>query len=243
MRHLIIGHLGEVGRAHYELLKRRHEVYGIDKREVPTAGEEKKIPQIDILHIAIRYDKETFSDIIRGYVTQFKPRIVDILTTVPPRTTESFGPQFCHSTTRGLHPNLSEGLLAIPKHIGGPQSKVLAREFEAVGITCVVHKLARTTEVAHLLNNVAFGVNLMLADELAKVCRQYGVDYFESVMQYTQTNNLGFSALDHASKQRMILTPPQGRIGGHCVTQAANMLNSHASSLPLIEALADYGSK
>src|SRR5204862_464610 len=83
----------------------------------------------------------------------------------------------------------------------------LGKEYERFGVRCVTHGNAKTTELAHILNNSAYGISLMFADEMAKLCREYGVDYYEAVMKYTETHNRGFRELDHPRLVRSILTP------------------------------------
>ena len=239
MRTLIVG-MGEVGRAHYAVL---NDVY--DTKVYDIAGDYEmpsKDDPFDILHIALNYAAmrhENFIEAVRGYITICAPKIVNILSTVRPGTCDELGPNVVHSTTRGLHPNLEEGLRVIPKHIGGRKSEQVAAYFRKAGLTCITHKSAKTTELAHILNNSAYGISLMFADEMAKLCRDYGVDYTQAVMLYTMTNNEGFSALDQDSKRRMVLTPPGGRIGGHCVTQGAGLIPWDLRGA-LMEKLAKY---
>lgn len=237
MNHAIVG-VGEVGKAHASILSQKFYVYtkDIEDKESPTE-------KIDILHIALNYHglgKEKFNSIVRDYLKQYNPSILSILSTVEPGVTESFGPNAVHSTTRGLHPNLTEGLLNITKHVGGPKAEVVAREFTKVGIRCVTHRKSRTPELSHILNNSSYGISLMFADEMAKLCREYGVDYWEAVMLYTATHNEGFANLDHPRLARSILTPPQGRIGGHCVKQGATLIPEQLRG-PMLSMLANYG--
>lgn len=240
---LIIG-FGEVGGAHARVLSKveSYEIKAIDidPSRVPEKfrlGEGEYQPEI--LLIATRFH-EDFVKMSVDYIKKYKPGLVGVLSTVPPGTCAKIGAFVSHSTTRGLHPNLEDGLLAIVKHVGGPFSDQLARFFEAAGIRCYTHRLAKTTEAAHILNNVAYGVNLMLADEMQRLCREWGVDYFQAVMGYTATNNDGYSALDQGSKVRMILTPPNGRIGGHCLTHSAGLIESEKRT-PIVNMLANYG--
>lgn len=247
MKVLIIGY-GEVGSAHADLLARRHDVkaFDVDPDKVPdrykTSAEEME-GWPDFLLIAFP-DMENFVKIARDVVKKHRPKIaVNILSTVKPGTCEKVGEIFlhvCHSTTRGLHPDLKSGLLTIPKHVSGPGAESLASLYRSVGMRCITHERAVTTEVAHILNNVAYGVNLVLADEMSKICRAYGVDYVQAVMAYTSTNNEGYERLDHRSKNRMILTPPNGKIGGHCVTMSANLIPEKIRP-PMIDIVAKYG--
>lgn len=236
---LVIG-VGEVGRAHLEILRRIHPTRGLD---IVTGWHGEKIEQCDVLHIATRYDASSFISMVCDYAKRFKPRIISVLSTIPPGTCQEIqditGISTCHSTTRGLHPNLERGLRTIVKHIGGTGSDELADYFADAGILCRAHRRAETTELAHILNNLSYAVNLAFADEMSRVCRQYGVDYIEAVMDYTRTHNEGYTALDHTSKQRMVLTPPNGKIGGHCLVQNAQMiaplLRGAGVKAPLIE--------
>lgn len=237
MKTLIVGANGEVGRAHFNILSKFYDCHAWDLAgdyEFPPASND-----FEILHIAIRHSKD-FESIVRDYMALYNPKIVNVLTTVPPGTCERLGENVVHSTTRGLHPNLETGLLNIVKHIGGPYSEEVAAYFEKAGITCRAHALARETEVAHLLNNAAYGVNIVLADEMAKICRKHGVDYFSSVMLYTMSHNEGYEALGHGNtKRRMVLTPPNGKIGGHCVQMSAEMITD-GENTPLIDRVAKY---
>lgn len=235
MKSLIVG-MGEVGRAHFNLLSKVYECHAWDLQgdyecPPPSLG-------IEIIHIAIRHSKD-FDSMVRDYTSLYNPKIVNVLTTVPPGTCEKLGMNVVHSTTRGLHPNLESGLLNITKHIGGPFSEMVADYFSRAGIMCRTHARAIDTEVAHLLNNAAYGVNIALADEMARICRKYGVDYYGSVMQYTHSHNEGYIKLGHMSKVRPILTPPGGKIGGHCVQMSAQMI-SDGLSTPLIDMVAKY---
>ena len=113
------------------------------------------------------------------------------------------------------------------------------KAWQAEGVKCITHRKSETTELAHLLNNSAYGVALMFADEMNAMCRQYGVDYVQAVMVYTDTHNSGFRSLDHERLVRPVLTPPNGRIGGHCVTQGASLIEKEKRG-PLMEMLARY---
>lgn len=239
MNGLIIGY-GEVGSAHAKILQSRYVTYAVDTQvDVPERLRPYKDFVPEILHICFRYSKD-FVALVHEYSAKYNPKYINVCTTCPPGTTQQLGALAVHSTTRGLHPNLVEGLKTIPKHVGGPESELVAKYFREAGIKCVTHPNATTTEVAHLCNNIAYGVNLMLADDLAQVCRHYGVDYYEAVMRYTQSNNEGFDKLGHRSKCRMILTPPQQRIGGHCVKQSAQLVPAEVRT-PTIDRLANYG--
>lgn len=246
-RSIIIGHKGEVGGALLQVLSPVHEVYGIDlegkvEEAAPQAPKVGQRDNFDVAHICLRYSPD-FLDIVRGYLDRFQPGIVDVCTTVPPGTTEQIGPHAVHSTTRGQHPHLAAGLRAIPKHISGPKAEALARYYRKAGLVCVTDPNPRTTEWGHLANNVHYGLNLVLADLLYRSARKAGVDFMD-YLDYTRTNNEGYRAMGHETKVRPILTPPNGRIGGHCVIMSARMLLETIASddplRPLVELVGGY---
>lgn len=235
---LILGR-GEVGNSLYEVLKNVYPVWCQDIRKELKVM--KNCPEtVDVLHVCVRYD-EDFQTTVGAATFKYKPRIVNICTTVPPHimhSLEKTGNHFCHSTTRGLHPDLQESIKVITKHVGGKMAPELAAYFREAGIPVTTHARARTTALLHILNNVHYGVNLMFADEAAKICRLYGVDFFDYLL-YTKSNNDGYSELGHPTKVRPILTAPGGRIGGHCVTHSATLIPD-ADRGGLFKAVASY---
>ena len=252
MIHVVVG-LGEVGKATSRVLARKNEVWGVDidhavdpqGARIETSAITERIAvdggSVGVMHVALNahaMGRERFVSVVQGYLRLFKPDLMDVLSTVWPGTTAAFGPRAVHSTTRGLHPNLERGILEVPKHVGGPRASVVAREFEACGVKCVTHRSATTTEACHILNNSHYGVNLMFADEAYRLCREWGVDY-HAYMAYTETHNSGFRSLDHDRLVRPVLTPPNGRIGGHCVQQGATLIEKENRGW-LLERLANY---
>lgn len=211
--------MGEIGQAHANVLADEYEVVGHDiKFDNPS-----ECDKADVLLVAIPAVPDFVLE-VRNWQARISPDLTIVLSTVPPGTCESIGPDVVHATTRGLHPRLEDGIRGIVRHLGGGKAKEAAKLFEAVGIACQTHARSKTTEVAHLLSNYSYRVNLALADEMAMVCRREGVDYLESVIQYATTNNEGFRRIGQPSKMRPILTPPQGKVGGHCVQQNTDIL-------------------
>jgi len=231
---LILG-CGEIGSAYYSIFSQKSQTYRLDLR--PELSD-KRIPKIEVLHVCLRHS-ENFQDTVTAAVKKYRPAVINNMSTVPPGTTEKLGNNAVHSTTRGLHPNLKDSILAAKKHIGGPKALELAEYFAHFGIQTVTHAKAKTTELAHILSNTLYGVQIMYADEMDKLCRQYGVDYFEAVQLYSMTHNEAYSALGLQSKYRPILSPPGGRIGGHCVTQGAALIPENIRG-PLLSRLATF---
>lgn len=238
MKTLIIG-TGEVGKSLAEVLKSRYEVW---TRDIEPEDE---IGKVDVLHICFPY-WEGFVKAVRDYISFYQPGMVNIASTVPPGTTRKCGdgwpmaPMICHSTTRGLHPHLAKSMRTFMKHIGSEvDGDSFKAYFEQAGLQCQVHAQPEITELAHIINNTTYGVNLMFADEVSRLCRHYGVDYYQAVMEYAHSNNEGYRKLGHHTKVRPILTPPGGRIGGHCVVQNAQLIPEEVRG-PLLNRLAHY---
>jgi UDP-N-acetyl-D-mannosaminuronate dehydrogenase len=238
MKSIVIGSCGEVGSSLIRVLKPVYpQTYGIDlyENEAPSGL------SIDIMHVCIRYS-DNFLAVVRDYMSEIKPTLVNVCSTVPPGTCEQLGDNVVHSTTRGLHPRLDEGLKTISKFVAGPRAFEVSEYFKKAGVPCETWPMARMSELAHVLNNLSYAVNVVFADEMAKICRHYGLDYYEVVMRYTQANNDGFSNLGHKSKCRMILTPPNGKIGGHCLTQAAGLLPKEIRT-PMVEIVSNFNER
>jgi UDP-glucose 6-dehydrogenase len=241
MNILVVGY-GEVGSAHAKVLAEGgHAVQAtdLDMSRVPAEFKPTKKWPVDVMLFAMRYSDQFVED-CRTYLEGREPKHVCILSTVPVGTTKAVRKDACHSTTRGMHPRLDESIKVIPKHVGGPDAVWMADVFRKAGVPIGgVHRRAETTELAHILNNSSYAVNCVLADELAKVCRHYGLDYSEVVMAYTKTNNEGFLAIDHPSKMRYVLTPPGGRLGGHCIQQSAALIPKEVRGV-LLDRAATY---
>lgn len=229
---LILGG-GEIGSAYAQILD---DVAVVDIDPAKCKGKPKKG---GILHVCLRYTPD-FEAIVRGAIADYKPRALNVMTTVPPGTTARFEPALpaAHSTTRGLHPNLRESILTITKHIGGKGAQEVAKVFHGV-LPYVLHDHSKTTELAHILSNFLYATEIMAAEEMDKLCRAYGVDYFEAVELYSKTHNDGYRKMGLHSKYRPVLTPPHGRIGGHCVKLAPTLIPADLHG-PLMKRLAEF---
>lgn len=253
MNAIIIG-FGEVGRAHWEVLKKEYpgqlfykdkgyDVYDTDGKEVAT------LPKINLMMIATQCDPnnmEPFYHMVADYEVNFCPEIIDILTTTPCGSAEMLAEKYVtcpvnKSTIRGMHPYLHKFLMDIPKHIGGPSAELLKEYYEAAGIPCVTHTRSRATELFHVLNNSDYGVAIMKAQENYDACRHFGVDYMEW-LKYKATNNEGFIKAGYPSKVSPILTPPGNGIFGHCVVYSATTIPEKIRG-PLTNMLAHYNDK
>lgn len=243
-RILLIG-MGEVGRAHYNVLKKRYPNINYKDKEPEVIGP--KVMNYDIMLIATQCDPQNmqpFYDMVVGYAEQFRPKRIDVLTTTPCGACDKLQELLpdipvTKSSIRGLHPHLDKFLYDIPKHIGGPGAEEVAQFYRGAGIECITHAKARAPELSHALNNFIYGVNILAADECAKYCRDNGVDYYEFI-RYRESQNYGFLKAGFPSKISPILFPMNnGRLGGHCVSYSATTIPEDKRG-PLAKMIADY---
>lgn len=251
IRTILVG-MGEVGRAHFNVLRKAYsnDLYTKDKEDkiLDTSGMEyhHNGKGFDLMLVATQCDPanmEPFYEMVEGYAKEYKPRIIDVLTTTPCGACDVLqerlkGISVCRSSIRGMHPNLDKFLYDIPKHIGGPAKDELKAYYEKAGITCVTHEKAKVVEFAHKWNNIIYGANVMIADECANNARAEGIDYLE-FLKYRETNNSGFLKAGFPSKVSPILYPSGGNIGGHCVCYAATTIKPEARG-PIVKLLAGY---
>lgn len=239
MRGLILG-FGEIGSAYYKILKPNYpKTYRLDILPERT---DKKLPEsIDILHVCLRYDNEWLAR-VREIVYRFHPKLINVMSTTPPGTTDKLfaeiGVLTAHSTTRGLHPNLADFIRVTPKHIGGSGAEAAANYFRAVGLECITHKRAATTEALHIASNAQYAASIAFASELEIMLRYYGVDWFD-FERYSYSHNLGYERMGMSSKFRPILSPPGNRIGGHCVVQSTQLIPEDIRG-PIMKRIIDF---
>lgn len=251
-RVILIG-MGEVGRAHYNVLSKKYKGQIFYKDKGPEVfGENGPIDPIhghkwDLMLIATQCDPanmQPFYDMVCEYQREFKPGHIDILTTTPCGACDRLQEliptaKVTKSSIRGLHPNLDQFLYDIPKHIGGPGAEELAKFYEKAGIECICHKKAKAPEISHALNNFIYGVNILAADECARYCREAGVDYYE-FLKYRESQNYGFLKAGFPSKVSPILYPMNnGKLGGHCVAYSATTIPEERRG-PLAKMIANY---
>lgn len=233
MNQLIVGG-GEIGTAYSQIL-------GAPVLDIVPERCRGKVPKkVDILHICLRYSKY-FERIVWEAIKKYKPKALNVMSTVPPGTTEVFDTLTlaAHSTTRGLHPNLVAGILQTPKHIGGKGAEEVAKVFRGVlNHEPILHPHARTTELAHIASNFQYFANIAWADEVDRWCRHYSVDFYD-IMRYAETHNLGYQAMGMPSKVRSIVYPSGGTISGHCVKLAAELIPKELHG-PLTRRLSEY---
>lgn len=215
---LVIG-LGEVGEPLLRILGTRHSATGIDIEPVQIADE------CDFLHICYPYRDSTFIDQTATYISQYRPRVTVINSTVAPGTTRAIhrktGHQIAHSPVRGKHHKMNEELHHYTKFIGGINDEcgeTVARHFESVGMKTRIFTSPEATELAKLTETTYFAVMIAWAQEVERYCDELSLDYDEVVSIYEEID----------------FFPPvkyfPGAIGGHCVLPNIEILSSQFDS-------------
>lgn len=215
MKSLIIGN-GQIGSA-------IHEVLGgdVQDKEVVYCG------KYDILHICFPYSRE-FIDEVRKYKNINDPEYIVIHSTVPIGTSSIVGA--FHSPMRGVHPNLAKSLRIFVKYLA-PHSNVLKTYFEIHGIKIKEVDKPETTEFTKIYGTTQYGVNILLEKWAYKFCKENGLDYDIAYIDANETYKEGYEKLGMGNVARPILKHIDGKIGGHCVVQNCDLLDSPFTEL------------
>jgi len=192
---LIVG-LGEVGHALYELLKEcgKFLVYGLDVDETKMRSiPHESIPDdVDVIHICISCSsQDKFVNVVKNYVKRFKPKLLVINSTVPPRTTGKVcGKCKCcvaHSPVRGVHENLEymkRELKRWTKYVGGVDAEAgeaACKHFEMAGFKTKVLKGCVETELAKLFETTYRAWMIACFQEMHRISKRFGADFNDVV--------------------------------------------------------------
>lgn len=223
-RHLVIGHLGQIGAAIHKYLGEHHDVCGFDTKN------EQRPPQeiFDVLHVCIPYNEKFKSTVTALQQNSLiKNGITIIHSTVPVGTTDEFA-NAVHSPMRGVHPNLYEGLTTFVKFFGGERAQEAAKYFPTIATQITAD--AKTTEAAKLWDTTAYGLMIILEKEIHKYCADNNLDFNIVYTQFTNTYNSGYTTLNMPHVARPVLTHRAGPIGGHCVMPNLELLGGHIAA-------------
>jgi UDP-N-acetyl-D-mannosaminuronate dehydrogenase len=202
---IIVG-LGEVGKPLFEIIKTRHEVFGVD---IDLAA---PLNRCDVMHICFPFRNQNFVGQVVEYIGRYQPGLTVINSTVAPGTTRRIagesGVAVVSSPVRGKHVRMREEMLHYTKFIGAldPESGArTAQHFDSAGMKTKVLGSPEATEIAKLTETTYFGLMIAWAQEVERYCKELGADYDEVVSFYEEIK----------------FFPPvkyfPGVIGGHCV--------------------------
>jgi UDP-N-acetyl-D-mannosaminuronate dehydrogenase len=234
--HVVLGHLGEVGSTVYAFLKEVDpDVLGYDKKDG------KKIPpwKTGLLHVCIPYSKD-FVETVKVAAATLKAENVVIYSTVLPGTTELIGENAVHSPIEGRHPNLKESFKTFVRLVAGKQSEKVGQYFRNRDLKVEVLPDAKITELGKILSTTRYGVMLAFADTEQKLCDKFNVSFKDAVLMYQDMYNDGYKKMGEDRFTQPKLTPPNGKIGGHCVVNNAKIL-TEISDCDLIRRVAEHG--
>src|ERR1700720_4508151 len=147
---IIVG-LGEVGKPLFEIIKTRHEVFGVD---IALAA---PLDRCDVMHICFPFRDQNFVAQVVDYIRRYQPALTIINSTVAPGTTRRItvesGASVVNSPVRGKHARMREEMLHYTKFIGALEldsAKRAVQHFEGVGMKTRVLSSPEATEIAKL---------------------------------------------------------------------------------------------
>ena len=209
---IVVG-LGEVGKPLMEIVRTKHETFGIDI-DSPAP-----VSQCDIMHICFPFQGEKFTGQVVHYIHQYRPALSIINSTVAPGTTRSIalesGTAVVNSPVRGKHARMQAEMLHYTKFIGAldrESGQRAVEHFEGLGMKTKLVGSPEATEIAKLTETTYFGLMIAWAQEIERYCVKLGINYDEVVSFYDEIK----------------FFPPvryfPGVIGGHCVMPNIDIL-------------------
>jgi hypothetical protein len=214
---------GEIGKAIHEVFGKHHDITVYD-----TNGEYPQ-PQgeFDILLVCIPW-QDNFIDIVHGYINLHSIKATVIFSTVPIGTTRKIQ-NAVHAPIEGKHPKLAESMNNWVWSVGGGNTYA-EYFFDKAKKGYVLCGSPETTEIAKLASTTLYGVNIEFARYVNEICKENKVDY-NYINRYNIFYNELYQRLNMPGYSRYILTPPEGKKGGHCVNNNAKILESQYPSI------------
>src|SRR6266567_1654049 len=214
--------LGEVGKPLFEIMKTRHQVFGVD---IDLAA---PLNRCDVMNVCFPFRDRGFVSQVVEYIGHYQPVLTIVNSTVAPgvtrRIAEESGASVVNSPVRGKHARMREEMLHYTKFIGAldPESGArAAKHFETVGMKTKVLASPEATEIAKLTETTYFGVMIAWAQEVERYCNVVRASYDEVVSFYEEIK----------------FFPPvkylPGVIGGHCVMPNIGILLQRFLSIVL----------
>lgn len=210
----------------------------------PYKGVTNDVSQCDYINIAIPFfGPEKFKESLKEL--NLKPTAVVIVHSTMRLGTinelQSMYPDaiFVSSPVRGVHPRLTEGLYTFEKFVGfsdkyldngEARTKVLSH-MESIGLKPVPCK-ADEAELAKVVSTTLYGLNIAAAEDVARMCDSYGLDFDVVYTRWQIGYNEGYTKLGKPNVCRPVLSRipasenGQKIIGGHCVLPNAVILKT-----------------
>lgn len=222
MTNLVIG-LGEIGSSVLDVVSTYNETYGYDIKL------DNKLPtnlKVGVLHICFP-PSDSFVDDVKRYIKEYNPKHVIVWSSTPIGTCAKIGKKVVHSPVEGKHPRLVDSIYLMVRWIGCADKKEtrwFKKYFHNMNISSFIVYKPEYTEALKLLSTSEYGLNIVFADYKKSIADKLGMDY-ELMKQWNIDYNVLYKSLGYSQYQKFVLDPPQGKIGGHCVTQNAEILD------------------
>ena len=214
--------VGEIGSSIATLVKSHHHLFLKDLK-----FDQIKTQPLDVLHICIPYSKK-FIPVTSRLITQIKPKLVIIESTVPLKTTQIITKKtkslVVHSPVRGVHPNLVKYLKTFVKFIGPTSTKAGQKAknyYRTLGIKSKILNSSLETELGKLLDTTYYALCIAWHQEMDRFCQKHQINFDQAVTQFNQTYNQGYQN-SKPNVIRPVLSP--NFIGGHCLIPNTNLL-------------------
>ena len=224
---------GEIGSS----LHRVHELAGYKDVVIrdPFVGLTNSLEDCDIVNVCIPFFgyKEFVNSILD--LDLKKGCIVIIQSTIGINATdkvqEDMPDLVCvQSPVRGVHPNLTEGMLTFEKYIGISEkyfdnkriTEYIRSHVVSLNMKPVICR-AKESELAKMISTTLYGINIAAISDVASLCEEHNVDFGTVFTKWQTGYNEGYKALGKPNVCRPVLTPiPKNKdgkriIGGHCV--------------------------
>ena len=220
---LVIGN-GQIGSSLLKFLQTKKQE--VDVRDLATSGTQE---QYDILHICYGYSDE-FIDITKQYSARYNPDYLIVHSTVPIGTCKQINA--IHSPVRGIHPHLAKSIETFVKYFGGMQiDKELTRWIESTFDNYHIVNDSNITEALKLWSTTQYGLMILLEKEMHEFCKNHNLPFDIIYSDSNKTYNEGYEKLGFPQYTKPILKEHPGKIGGHCVIQNCELLNSYIAKL------------
>lgn len=232
MKNILIIGAGEIGTS----LKEVEEESGnkVFMRDLdPSDWETNGTDIYDVCHVAIPYkNSEQFISAMQLHNLSYTADITIIHSTVEVGTTrkviEATGNEMIvHSFVRGVHPYLAEGIKTFVKAVGAVDVEAYRRTTEHLHDIDVDYdpmQSPESSEMAKLLSTTYYAWNIFYAHFVDNICKEFDVPYNEVYTWANDTYNRGYEDLGRFDVIRPVLSPPKGKIGGHCLLPNIELL-------------------
>jgi len=225
----ILGY-GEVGQAIAKF-------YPKSKLRIKDLKRNENLKGVEVLHICLPWSKD-FIKISKRTISETKPKLTIIHSTVAVGTTRKIGGMVVHSPIRGIHPRLHKGIKTFVKYIGADDRKagqMAKKHLERLGIKTELFMPSAITEALKLWDTTQYGWMIILNKEIKKWCDRKGLDFEAIYAEANKTYNEGYQKLGKPEVVRPYLRYMPGKIGGHCIISNCYLLDSKITKLILKE--------